>query len=194
MTTPPVNDQAPEQLARRAQAGCSGSFESLVRHFQVPLLHFLRRQAKDTDDAEDLVQETFLRCHQAIHRYDPKRPFGTWLFTIAYRLAVVHQRARNVRRRPLEPAAQAPETPDGIASRREERQRLWDTARRHLSNEQFTSLWLHYAHDMPVAEIATVMRRTTSSVKIPLFRGRRMMRTLLVADTLASPLEAHHDG
>lgn len=195
MSTPPVNSPTPEQLARLAQAGCPHSFESLVRHFQVPLLHFLRRQTQDAGDAEDLLQETFLRCHRSLKRYDPGRSFGTWLFTIAYRLTVAHHRSRNLRRKPLEWATGTlPETPDGIASRREERQILWDTARRHLSADQFTSLWFHYAHDMPVAEIARIMKRTQANVKILLFRGRQKLRTLLESQSDSTlRAEAVHD-
>lgn len=184
----------PEQLARRAQAGCSQSFADLVRHYQVPLLHFLRRHTRHATDAEDLLQDTFLRCHQALDRYDPSRRFGTWLFTIAYRLVVDHRRSQTVRQRPPGPAGSPSETPDGIASQREEALRLWDLARGHLPPEQFTSLWLHYAHDLPVREIATVMRRTQPGVKILMFRGRRTLRTVLQARGLAHELDPHDRG
>lgn len=174
----------PEQLARLAQAGCSRSFEALVRLHQVPLLHFLRRHTRHAADAEDLVQETFLRCHASLNRYDPSRRFGTWLFTIAYRLAVVHHRSRAVRQQPQQPLGPSLETPDRIASGHEERERLWDIARRKLTPEQFTSLWLHYAHEMTVREIAAVMQRTPAGVKILLFRGRRTLRKVLLPDEI----------
>ena len=57
-----------EDLAARAQAGCLSSFEELMRRFQVPLLHFLRRVGPDFD-AEDVLQETFLRAYSQLGRY-----------------------------------------------------------------------------------------------------------------------------
>lgn len=63
-----------------------------------------------------------------------------------------------------------------------------------LPPEQFTSLWLHYAHDLPVRVIATVMQRTQPGVKILMFRGRRTLRTVLQARGLAHELDTHDRG
>ena len=81
-----------EELARRARGGCHQSFGELMKRFQVRLLRFLQRRLRSTADAEDLLQETFVRAYQRLERYDETRPFGTWLFTIAHRLAVSHHR------------------------------------------------------------------------------------------------------
>ena len=87
-TEAPTSD---DELARRAQQGCEASFESLLRRFQTPVLHFLRRQGASAD-AEDLTQETFLRAYENLHRYDRRWAFSTWLFTIARRTSINHRR------------------------------------------------------------------------------------------------------
>ena len=68
-----------EELARRAQLGCTDSFEELVRRFQVPLLRFLGRRTSAVD-AEDLLQDTFVRAYQNLQRYRSAWRFRTWLF------------------------------------------------------------------------------------------------------------------
>jgi len=169
-----------EQLACRAQRGCSASFEELVRRFQVPLLGFLRRRFANAD-AEDLAQETFLRAYQNLHRYRTSWRFSTWLFTIARRVGL------NVRRKPhpkadseaIESVRDDAPSPGQLADREESRRALWDLAASVLSERQYTALWLHYVEQMPIKEIARVVGRSRVAVKTMLFRARRKMLPFL---------------
>ncbi|MGH7741391.1 MAG: RNA polymerase sigma factor, partial [Candidatus Eiseniibacteriota bacterium] len=52
---------------------------------------------RSAEDAEDVTQETFIRMFRALERYDPARPFGAWIQTIAARLCIDHIRRRRVR-------------------------------------------------------------------------------------------------
>ena len=83
-----------EELARKAGEGSSACFSALVSRFAGRLFHYLQHKVGSAHDAEDLVQETFLRVLRHIDRYDPTRPFAPWLFTIATRLAISHHRGR----------------------------------------------------------------------------------------------------
>ena len=169
-----------EELARRAQAGCTASYEELARRFQVPLVHFLERWGS-REDAEDLAQDTLLRAFRNLHRYRPSWPFATWLFTIARRLRINQRR----RRRPTaasdlldEVEHNAPE-PAELAAQKENRQRLWALAAGVLSEPQMTATWLHYVEEMPLAEIARVLGRSQVAAKVTLYRARkRLLRTM----------------
>ena len=165
-----------EELACRAQQGCTASVEQLLRRFQTPVLHFLRHRGL-TADAEDLVQETFLRAYKNLHRYNPRWKFSAWLFTIARRTSINYYR----RARPTandaaisETAASDPEPTDALVAA-EDRRRLWDLAAEVLSEEQRTALWLHYVEDMPLGGIGLVLGRSRASVKVLLFRARRKL-------------------
>ena len=93
MRTLPELSPSNEDLAARAQQGCLPSFEELLRRFQVPLLHFLRRVGPEYD-AEDVLQETFLRAYSRLSHFRPQWRFSTWLFTIARRTSInYHRRA-----------------------------------------------------------------------------------------------------
>ena len=85
-----------EELARRSQQGCRASFAELVERYAVPLRQFLHHQTNHLHDAEDLVQDTFVRAYGNIDRYRSSYKFSTWLFTIARRLA--SSRFRSLRR------------------------------------------------------------------------------------------------
>ena len=87
-----------EDLAVRAQEekllGRTTSFEELVVRLERPLYGFLVVRVGNSAEAEELVQEAFLRAWNKIDRFDPHYRFSTWLFTIAKRLAVSRARVR----------------------------------------------------------------------------------------------------
>lgn len=169
-----------EELACRAQRGCVSSFDRLLRRFQTPMLQFLRNRGAGAD-AEDLLQETFLRAYENIHRYSPQWPFSAWLFTIARRISINHHRANRPKVDQDAAKALAASTPEPwhVMAAREDRGRLWDLASRVLSEEQTTALWLHYVEDMPLQDIADVLGRSRGSVKVLLFRARQRLLPLL---------------
>jgi RNA polymerase sigma-70 factor (ECF subfamily) len=169
-----------EELARRAQGGCSDSFEELVRRFQVPLLQFLRRWTSH-ENAEDLVQDTFVRAYQNLQRYRPSRRFATWLFTIARRLSINQQRRRRPRANgeALEMIGDETLEPGQLAAERESRQHLWTRAAEVLTEPQMTATWLYYAEEMSVEQIARVLGRSQVAAKVTLFRARKRLLPIL---------------
>ena len=176
-----------EELARRGQRGCIASFEELVRRFQVPLLQFLDRL--NAPECEDLVQETFIRAYENLHRYRSSWHFSTWLFTIARRLS--SNQLRKKRPRADSEALEAVEAkdvrPSEEVSQRETKQRLWDTAASVLSEQQNTALWLYYVEEMDVQQIAQVLGRSRGSVKTMLFRARKKLQSTLDNTTGSHP-------
>ncbi|MBN2270051.1 MAG: sigma-70 family RNA polymerase sigma factor, partial [Sedimentisphaerales bacterium] len=84
-----------EDLARRSQLGCRASFAELVERYGTGLLRFLRRRTNNLHDAEDLVQDTFVRAYANIHGYRSTYKFSTWLFTIARNLACTRLRRQH---------------------------------------------------------------------------------------------------
>jgi RNA polymerase sigma-70 factor (ECF subfamily) len=172
----PTDLPSDEQLARRAQRGCAASFEELMARFQAPVLHFLRHRGA-AGEAEDVLQETFVRAYVHLGRYRWPWRFSTWLFTIARRVSINHHRGR----RPaadsaaIRAAASAGPGPLEAAQRQDSRQYLWARAAEVLSEEQRTALWLHYVEDMPTREIAAVLGCTRGAVKAMIFRGRKKL-------------------
>jgi RNA polymerase sigma-70 factor (ECF subfamily) len=75
-------------LVKQYQRGNSTAFEVIVRRYQGSLFTFLLRLTGDHERAEDLFQETFIKVLEALPKYQEKGKFGSWLFKIAYRLAV----------------------------------------------------------------------------------------------------------
>jgi len=165
-----LNALTAEELARRSQQGCRASFGELVERYGLRLFRFLRHQTNNIHDAEDLVQDTFARAYANIERYRNTYKFSTWLFTIARNLACSRLR-RQHRNKPVLPAKPAEPGPSEKIVQREMRQGLWAAAQK-LSPNQYQALWLKYAEDMPIREIAKVMCKSQVSVKVTLCRAR----------------------
>lgn len=170
-----------ETLAVRAKDGCLDSYEELAVRLQVPLLQYLRHRARSQEDAEDLVQEAFLRAYRNLHRYEPAWRFSTWLFTIAHRLAInaFRRDSRKMEKTDGEIALAAAESnvpgPAEQVTRADERQRLWAIAAAELGEPKFTAVWLYYGKGMAVSEVAEVLERTPGAIKTMLLRARRQL-------------------
>lgn len=88
MSPPPSDETHPTDnaLVRRAWAGDDQAFAQLVARHTPALYRVVRRMTSDSDEAEALVQETFLRVWKNLARYKGDRPFFPYLVTIALNL------------------------------------------------------------------------------------------------------------
>ena len=176
----PPADLSVDDLATRAQRGDEACFQELVSRLRGPLTAFLARRLSRPDDADDAVQETFLRAYRHIDRYDPGRRFTTWLFAIGKNVASSH-RAADRRRTDLEqrsaPASAGPGATVTLpqAQVHAEADEVWRAARRLLGDDAYSALWLRYARELSVMEIAQEMGRSAVAIKVMLFRARRKL-------------------
>jgi RNA polymerase sigma-70 factor (ECF subfamily) len=166
----PAADCTAEECALCARLNsCQLCFEELLRRFQSPLLHFLIRRLGSRHDAEDLVQETFLRAFGNLNQYRNSCKFSTWLLTIANRLLISKWRKRQIR---TECGDQMLESAGGIdpADRA-----IWSAVRAVLDDDAFTAVWLSYVESMPADEIGLVLGRNANAVRILLHRARNRL-------------------
>lgn len=159
-----------EELAVRARQGSDECFREIVSRYQEALTAFVSRRLDRPADADDVVQETFLRVHRNLDHYDPDRRFATWLYAIGKNVAANHRKAE-MRRGALEGKAAGPEATvvDTAAVG------VWDRARRTLSPAVYRALWLRYAQGMSVGEIAGELGKSGVSIKVMLFRARKRL-------------------
>lgn len=71
----------------RYARGDLSAFQGLFQRYEKRIYNFFMRRLGAADRAADLFQELFLRLHRNRHRFDSRRPFSVWLFTIANNLA-----------------------------------------------------------------------------------------------------------
>ena len=176
----PQDHQSDEALFRRVQAGKRDAFAALVeryrrRAFGVALRILGRRQ-----DAEDAVQQAFLRLYEARGQYDPKWRLSTWFYRILTNTCVDELR----RRRPLIPLEEwdgsSVERPDHTLERWE-REQLLQSALATIPPEARTVLALYYGDGRSYQEIGAIRGVSVNTVKTHLRRGRLALRRALQA-------------
>jgi len=180
-----------DELARRAAAGDDRAFAELVRRHKEGLYRLLRRYTGDPDDAYEAAHEAFIAAWAALGRYDPSRPFGAWLRTIAINKARDRGRRALVRRllfgtRPLEDT-EAMDIADPAASAdhdlmvRQRRQKL-DRAIATLPPQLKESLLLTAFDGLSQQEAAEILGVSAKTIETRVYRARKLLAERLDAD------------
>jgi RNA polymerase sigma-70 factor (ECF subfamily) len=169
------------------------AFEELVEKYQHRLVAVLHHLVGNTEEAEDLAQEVFLRIYRARKKYRARAKFSTWLFTIANNLALNALRSRRRKAAvPLDASDSGPLGPRPAErlvhdkaeqpSQQIQHQELAAIIRRALdglNERQRAAVLLNKFEEMNYAEIAEVMGLTTKAVKSLLSRARNNLRVAL---------------
>jgi len=87
-----------EEVISRFQAGDEAAFEELVQRYANKLMNFAYRFVLDKQEAEDIVQDTFLKVYQNRHAYREIAKFSTWIYTITANLARTFLRKKRNRK------------------------------------------------------------------------------------------------
>ena len=124
--------------------------------------------------ANDAAQESFLRAYHKIHLYDPQKSFAPWLFTIARRVALNEKKRKSKRKEDSIQDHNLPSHEESAENRL--LQPLWALAAEVLNEKYYQALRLHYAEEFSIREIAKIMRKTETGVKVVLFRARKKLQ------------------
>jgi RNA polymerase sigma-70 factor, ECF subfamily len=167
------------ELADAAQRGDEDAYGELVGLFSTRLCAFFRMIGVPGSEAEDLAQETFIKAHRALSRYDARYAFSTWLFTIGRRLAISRARGARPVTIPIEASGelQAPAEPSPEAGAAVDR--IWDRAAAILPARQHEALWLRYGEEKSLAEVASIMDISGMNARVMLHRARTRLAQAL---------------
>ena len=91
---PAVERESELELIVRLKAGDTAAFDAIYDAFNTRLFNFLARLTRNRQQAEDLLEETWLRLVTHAGRLQPDTRLGPWLFTVARNLYVSHCRSR----------------------------------------------------------------------------------------------------
>jgi RNA polymerase sigma-70 factor (ECF subfamily) len=170
-----------EQLVEAAIEGSAEAFTELVERYQQRLLRFLVTRSASRAHAEDALQDTLINAYRYLHSYDPRWRFSTWLYRIAIRNATRQAALPQVG--PDELCGETDLLRECIAD--SERENLWLTAKKLLSGDAYSAMWLRYVEDLAMKDIARTLDRSLSWTKVSLMRSRRRLQTELKQEGVA---------
>jgi len=174
----PQSHESDEALFRQVQAGGRDAFATLVERYQRRAFGVALRLLGRQQDAEDVVQQTFLRLYEARAKYDPKWRLSTWLYRILTNACVDELRRRRPIRELEEQDEPLAEPPDDTLERAE-RDRLLHEALAEVPTEARIALALYYGDGRTYQEIGAIRGISVNTVKTHLRRGRSALRRAL---------------
>lgn len=177
-----------ETLAAHAKDGDRRSFEVLVKRYKAPLYRFVRRYVGQSDDAYDVLQESFISAWRSLHRYDPEQTFGPWLRTIALNKCRDFGRRQKVRRLLLQNyAGQLPDFPEIDTSDAQHMEELAESQRISMLDNAIATLPKKYKEPLLLTtvgglshqEAATILKTTPKAIEVRLYRARKKLREII---------------
>ena len=165
-------------LMAAAQGGDARAYDTLLREVTPRIRAICRARIRDAAEVEDAVQDALLTLHGLRHTYDPARPFGPWLGTIATRRAVDRLRRRGRGAGRESPLDDLPESAAAVAPEAEARleARTLRDAVASLPESQRTALRLAKLEDLPLAEASARSGLSVGALKVATHRALHSLR------------------
>ncbi len=165
------------ELLQRSLNGDLEAWGEIVSRYKEATFGIAVAILRNRADAEDAVQDAFVRAYERLRRYDLSRKFSTWLFTVTANVAKNALRKRRREPQPKEVWAADPaqmvwheDMEKGV------REAVWG-----LPESYRAPLVLRYWHDLPLEEISVVLGMRLGTVKTRLHRARALVRSELAA-------------
>ena len=174
-------DHAPdEELIRRAQSADHAAYRELVDRYKDAGYRLALRVLRHPSDAEDALQEAFIKAYVYLDSYSPRYRFYTWFSTIVRNVALSHLRARDFLVTSLSdemvlPVRSAVDDSPELAALASSRADVVRAAVTLLPERYRRVLVLRYWHDLTYDEIATVTQQSLAAVKTQIHRGKALL-------------------
>jgi RNA polymerase sigma-70 factor (ECF subfamily) len=186
-----------EHVVERVLAGETAAFEVLMRRYNQRLYRVARAILRDDAEAEDVMQDAYVRAYQHLSQFAGRARFSTWLTRIAVHEALARRQRRqrlsgmDAITAPNGEIAMASSSPDPeLQASRGETRRLLENAILALPETYRSVLILRDVEEMNTAEAATCLDLTEQNLKVRLHRARALLRKELYARAGADSADA----
>ncbi len=161
--------------------GDTNAFVHIVRRYQRMVFTIVCKIVINTEDAEDITQEIFIKIYQSLRKFRGDSEFSTWLYRIAYNTAITE--VRKTKREFVSFEDIAEKIPDNDIVDRieesdvEERLKYLDLILKQLNPEDAFLITLFYLNSQSVQDISLICNLSPSNVKVKLHRIRKFMNS-----------------
>ena len=178
------------KLIRDALRGKQDAFQRLMEKYHDAICHLLRRMISNSDEIEDLTQETFIKAFASLKSFNDEYAFSTWLYKIATNNCIDYIRKKKLQTYSIDKPIESVESdfvfelPDSTYEPDREiilRQRstLIDEAIASLPEKYRRVIILRHTEEKDYTEIARTLHLPIGTVKAHLFRAREMLNKYL---------------
>ncbi|MDO5664380.1 MAG: sigma-70 family RNA polymerase sigma factor [Bacteroidia bacterium] len=172
------------QRVKLVLSGNTSAFGYFVETYQDMAITIAHRICGNVQDAEDVVQESFVKAYRNLHSFRSESKFSSWLYRIVYNTAVSHSKIRMwVSDTEIE-LADVQETSDFDAEKQiadAERTEIVHNVLNRMPKGDALLLTLYYIEDNAVKDIAKITGLNEPNVKVKLFRARKLFKELMIS-------------
>jgi RNA polymerase sigma-70 factor, ECF subfamily len=184
-----------EEVVQRIRDGDSAVFELLMRRHNQRLFRLARSIIRDDTEAEDIVQETYLRAYTNLHRFEGRSSVATWLSRIAFHESLSRLRRRRQAKVATSARIDAMQASQGgeasIDSIAQTELRMSLAAALDSLPASFRAIvMLRLVEGLSTQETADSLRLTPTNVRVGLFRARRQLQETIQKQALPRFREA----
>ena len=177
-----------EEIITRVMQGESALYELLIRRHNQKLYRAIRAVLKDDSEAEDVMQEAYVRAFQKLRQFEGRSSFSTWIIRIGVNNAIARLKLKtrtetdSIEEHPLESeTVREPISDPEREMASSETRELLEEAILRLPLNYRTVVMMRDVEEMTTAETAAALDLTDEAVKVRLHRGRAMLRRELFA-------------
>jgi RNA polymerase sigma-70 factor (ECF subfamily) len=170
-----------EDYIKRVLNGDGRAFSCLVDRHKAMVFTISLCITEQREDAEEVAQDVFLKMYQALHTFKGNSKFSTWLYSIAYNMAISHVRKSRPDYVPLSDVEfKMSDEKDEMSFFEEEtdehqRRIALSKALNNLKQDELLLINMYYTQQMSIEQISEITKLSESNVKVKLFRTRKKL-------------------
>lgn len=164
--------------------GNVSAFSYLVERYQNMVYSLALKLLKNTEDAEEMAQDTFIKAFQKLDMYEGKSKFSTWLYSITYNACISELRKRRIQFSSLEEQRFSDQDEMKMNSylsenKKEDQEKYLTVALSKLPEDDQVLVTLYYYENQSMDDISIITGLTVSNIKVKIHRARKKMYELL---------------
>ena len=174
----------------RAIEGDQKAYKELMNRYQSQIFSLMYRMIHSTAEAEDLVQEAFMKAFTSLRNFNYEYAFSTWLYKIATNNCIDHLRKKKLQTLSIDAPIAYKDTSYSIEipdltyypekeMMRKERNSIIKVAIDELPEKYKTVIFLRHSEELSYEEIADMLKIPIGTVKARIFRAREMLNKFL---------------
>lgn len=181
------------KIIRRALSGDQSAYEALLKRYKGGIHNMIYQMVKNREEAEDLVQETFIKAFHALESYNDNYAFSTWLYKIAFNHCIDAIRKKKLKTLPLDKPIQLRDgevrheihddthSPEGNYLFSEKKKRIQESIQ-SLPKRYREAIILRHQEERSYEEISEILNIPLGTVKARIFRAREMLKKKLLEE------------
>jgi RNA polymerase sigma-70 factor (ECF subfamily) len=178
-----------QEIIDSVKKGNTSDYSIIINRYKNKAFSMLRRMLKDEFDAEEILQDCFLKAYNSLRSFKGESKFSTWFYRIVYNSALTKLSSQ---KRKIESEMTSVEEHFDLVSsynsdeieKKDIKDLIQETINK-LPERYSTIITLFYLNEMSIEEISEVMQISISNVKVMLHRSRNALRDLILNSKLA---------